>query len=177
MKEHYIILSIRDIRSIIAGNKRQKRKMVQGVEADNCLPLGNGIYTHVLDATSHGLCPYGKPGDHLWVPEHWTLTDTGEVVYLATAEKGFKPIGRWKPAVTMPRSYARILLEITAVRVERLLCISEADAIAEGAARGKNGTVAKSRFKYWWSAAFGKKNWLANPWVWVIEFKQVGNEL
>ncbi|MCY1166937.1 hypothetical protein D9M73_68910 [compost metagenome] len=89
-------------------------------------------------------CPYGRPGDRLWVREAWRV-DVGfndvpprdidacaTVFYEATdgPADGFK--GRLRPGMFMPRWASRITLEITGVRVERLQDISEADAIAEG---------------------------------------------
>jgi hypothetical protein len=90
-------------------------------------------------------CPYGQPGDRLWVRETfekiegqtqpWIETD-----YRATYIHGDRlgdSLGikkRWTPAIHMPRAASRITLEITDVRVQRLQEISEADAIAEGIA-------------------------------------------
>ena len=88
----------------------------------------------------------------------------------------------WKPAIHMPRALARILLEVTAVRVERLQDISEEQAKAEGAPmelgeleRTVLGAVATYRagFARLWRSINGAESWDANPWVWVVEFKRV----
>ncbi|MET6581021.1 hypothetical protein [Morganella morganii] len=92
--------------------------------------------------------------------------------------------GTWRPSIHMPRWASRILLEITGVRVERLQDISQADAIAEGAPPSHPTIDAVSReygfpdfsrswFGQTWWHIYGKENWQANPWVWVIEFKQI----
>ena len=79
----------------------------------------------------------------------------------------------------MPRIASRIMLEITAVRVEQLQDISADDVIAEGIgsytlARGCLATPpADPRWKFidLWDSINGKKApWASNPWVWVIEF-------
>ena len=113
-------------------------------------------------------------------PEHW---------------RSFGPI----PSIHMPRWASRITLEITGVRVERLLDISREDAIAEGipsaticpACKGAeegccicdhSGRVltagdypglARSVFADLWQSINGADSWQANPFVWVIEFKRV----
>ncbi|CAM7484135.1 hypothetical protein [Morganella morganii] len=90
----------------------------------------------------------------------------------------------WKSSAQMPRWASRILLEITGVRVERLWDISQADAIAEGAPPSHPSIDAVSReygfpdfprswFGQTWWHIYGNENWQANPWVWVIEFKQI----
>lgn len=96
----------------------------------------------------------------------------------------------WRPSIHMPRWASRILLEITNVRVERLNAISEEDAEAEGidmealydsqdcydciADHNMTGRpTVTGAFKYLWESIYGAENWLANPWVWVIEFKRV----
>lgn len=87
----------------------------------------------------------------------------------------------------MPRWASRITLEITAVRVERLQDISEADAKAEGCAPGgwtptysnpdnSNGDdswSAADAFADLWESINGAGSWSANPWVWVVEFKVI----
>nr|DAP97650.1 MAG TPA: ASCH domain protein [Caudoviricetes sp.] len=85
--------------------------------------------------------------------------------------------GTWRPSIHMPRWASRILLEITAVRVERLKDISESDARAEGVmptpGAAEQLVGGKLAFAELWASIYGHENWRANPWVWVIEFKQV----
>ena len=97
----------------------------------------------------------------------------------------------WKrPAIFMPRFASRITLAITAVRIERLQDISEADAMAEGAqALHWDGNAGPADLIDWplkeeanpyrngyallWDSINGDGSWAANPWVWVIAFKRV----
>ena len=95
----------------------------------------------------------------------------------------------------MPRWASRITLRITDVRVERLKDISEADAQAEGVEQlpvpagfpqsGKEmwkGYQNKGRayrdtaidsFMSLWQSINGPDSWSQNPYVWVIEFEPV----
>jgi hypothetical protein len=68
----------------------------------------------------------------------------------------------------MPRWASRITLEVTGVRVERVQDITASGCIAEGA-------TAHLSFQQIWQAVNGKRGygWDANPWVWVIEFRQL----
>lgn len=72
-------------------------------------------------------------------------------------------------------SPCRLVLEITAVRVERLQAISVQDCLAEGiSTRFKVADAAgdlRIQFHDLWISTGG--DWDNNPWVWVIEFKQV----
>ncbi|CRM71057.1 hypothetical protein [Pseudomonas sp. 25 E 4] len=147
-------------------------------------------------------CPYGRRGDRLWVRETFGLQvrhyggGAGEhIVYRATnpdaiycksAEGQEYPV-KWKPSIHMPRHSSRILLEITDLRVERLQDITEDQAKAEGVrlytdhaelgdwwhVEGIETYSADPRksFELLWSSVGG--DWSANPWVWVVEFKQV----
>lgn len=75
----------------------------------------------------------------------------------------------WRPSIHMPRWASRILLEITGVSVERLKDISHEDAMAEGMAWDD----AVYDYSQLWESINGTGSWDANPWVWVVEFKQV----
>lgn len=99
-------------------------------------------------------CPYGQPGDLLWLRETWAegWTYAGErpAVFYRSTMDGLshcqhalnydRVLGasapsdgiRWRPSIHMPRWASRLTLRITDVRVERLQDISEADALAEG---------------------------------------------
>lgn len=85
--------------------------------------------------------------------------------------------GTWVPSIHMPRSACRLLLEITAVRVERLNSISDGDARAEGITPSAGGVQPgwehRFNFRELWMGIYGESSWQPNPWVWVIEFKRV----
>ncbi|EMR0794912.1 hypothetical protein N0607_12885 [Pseudomonas aeruginosa] len=80
---------------------------------------------------------------------------------------------RWRPSIHMPRWASRILLEITAVRVERLHDLSDPGALAEGVSHSEmhSGDSLVDVFARLWKSIGG--DWDANPWVWVVEFKRV----
>ncbi len=84
--------------------------------------------------------------------------------------------------MNMPKWAYRILLEITAIRCERLQDISEDDAWAEGVSHsgvcyGK--TILPStangieRYRALWESINAKGSWDMNPWVWVVEFNRI----
>ncbi|HGY2802913.1 TPA: hypothetical protein ACNVTV_004838 [Citrobacter freundii] len=160
----------------------------------------DGIYTHVKDAPKHGLCPFGSVGDRIWVREtfngFWLDDDVIQEIkngislaselcdYKADYSDDSKPAEGWTPSIHMPRWASRILLEITVIRVERLNTISQADAIAEGAPPSHPSIdsvsqeygfpdFSRSWFGQTWQHIYGEESWQANPWVWVIEFKQI----
>lgn len=134
--------------------------------------------------------PYGVPGDQLWVKETWRPLGKahGEVPVLYAASRGSPNSSRrcvdvppgWrrpKAASTgnvsplfMPRWASRVTLELTAVRVERLQEISEADSKAEGVEFHVGGPILA--YRSLWESINGESSWAANPWVWVIEFKR-----
>lgn len=144
-------------------------------------------------ATWHKVrCPYGVPGDLLWVRERFAHV-AGETLYAADCTEAEReeerklrrefpglaaayPDGRWKPSIHMPRSLSRITLRITDVRVERLQDISDADAIAEGCPAVSlydldcDSTPPARHFRSLWESINGPGSWDANPWVWVVEF-------
>ncbi|HBR4178810.1 hypothetical protein LVW23_11200 [Klebsiella pneumoniae] len=121
-----------------------------------------------------------RPGDY----GLWSIPDDA---YWKPHTKEHKFEGAWRPSIHMPRWASRILLEITDVRVERLNAISEEDARAEGIIDGGCLNCGKPEpcgcanpepdatdaFAYLWQSIYGQENWLANPWVWVIEFERV----
>ncbi|OSK12849.1 hypothetical protein EAMG_05480 [Escherichia coli M056] len=79
MKERGVVFNDDMVRAILEGRKTQTRRPVKNVRADNCLVIRkptkkrNGVYTHVMDAPEHGLCPFGNVGDRIWVREAWAI--------------------------------------------------------------------------------------------------------
>ena len=110
-------------------------------------------------------CPYGKPGDELWVGEAFLVNNGALMRYAADCTDEFVSDCAFdfnKPE-EMAQSLSRIQLRVTGVRVERLLDISNADAIAEGYESASAFLAGE------WAAKHG----MENPWVWVIEFEKV----
>lgn len=68
MKERPILFSAPMVRAILAGMKTQTRRVIKpprGYEMP-CDPLDDGDIAELL-----AVCPYGQPGDRLWVRETW----------------------------------------------------------------------------------------------------------
>jgi hypothetical protein len=191
MKERPILMSAPMVRAILAGTKTQTRRVVKPAPklvggAWFFYKRGLPVYVPNVSAAADS-CPYGQPGDRLWVRESFRdarAAMLGRVLYRADGEN----ICGWKPSIHMPRHLSRITLEVTAVRVERLQDISEADAQAEGvtpkwepgcsgrlmdALGGFSFRPAASAYAELWEQINGPGSWDANPWVWVIEFKRV----
>lgn len=125
-----------------------------------CSRRGDGVWE---DLTEPLRCPFGQPGDRLWVRETWsTHADevrwyeaktpaSASIYYLADGAlwrdddmrdgrgwcvpAGDPHVNHWRPSIFMPRWASRLTLEVVSVRVERLQEITEEDAKAEGIER------------------------------------------
>lgn len=214
MKDRPILFSAQMVRAILAGTKTQTRRPVK---SDITGPNPPGAYYDWRDkktgkwVAAHGapfkfadcnaasLCPYGQPGDRLWVREAWrtcvesdaTAPRDMDAAYRVwfEADAPHQPgAGRVRASMHMPRWASRITLEIADVRVERLTSISEAEARSEGASFHNGGEVghsgwrhdhgdvhadARSSFARLWESINGPGSWDANPWVWVVKFRRV----
>lgn len=136
------------------------------------VPTNSGRSTHRINSRF-------MPGDGLWVRENfWQKIGPKEFKFHATDKKpkniGTKA-GEWKscPSVYMPFEIARIFLEVTGLRVERLQEVSEDDCTGEGLKLLQGGI--RSEFAILWDSAHTARGftWKDNPWVWVVEFKRV----
>ena len=92
---------------------------------------------------------------------------------------------RWEPSIFMPKWACRIWVKVNYSKAERLLEISEEDAIAEGVIchekdvcyhdyMNQNGCYflnAKESFYTLWQSINGKDSLKADPWVWVYTFQ------
>ena len=206
-KERPILFSAPMVRAILDGRKTVTRR---AVNPQPVLTEGSGFSWkgHLFGCGSDDretarnfskhCCPFGKPGDRLYVRETCLINDyrearvpvderaSCEIHYRADGVPDFEgeeELIRWRPSIHMPRWASRILLEITDVRVERLQDITYEQAVAEGVHRGplrewcasdEGGACHKypvPAFRDLWQSTGG--DWDANPWVWVVEFKRV----
>jgi hypothetical protein len=207
VKERPILFSAPMVRAILDGRKTVTRRPVK-VQPRSRADIGSygkgQPFIRNPDVTKRNPeCPFGNPGDRLWVRETWycdhnevmrgpylkpddldviEARDDGTLVYAAdglTPYETDQPV--WKPSIHMPRWACRILLEITDVRVERLQDISRADIRAEGLECPPElaSDDVSPNYRDWYPAAWKELwnstggDWDANPWVWVVEFKRV----
>lgn len=196
MKERTIAFNGAMIRAILAGQKTQTRRVIkpqpkvteQRLREMGAWTDGFTLSQHVDTAWQHGFidvdCPYGQPGDRLWVREAWRLPSIFKAptcclyahkLALHAADGRNNPASRRQNTMLMPLWATRILLEIVSVRVERLQSISEAAAEAEGITTAEclecDGWV--NAYSRLWESINGEGSWAANPWVWVVEFKRI----
>lgn len=141
------------------------------IEIPEVYDLQSSMYWRLVEQSSDDAAKiYGQQDRYKWEP-------------------GQSPC-RWRPSINMPRWASRILLEITSVRVERLQDISDRgpanDCTAEGVFHcgipvptyeqwHGDGFSSSEKWMYrkLWEQINGAGSWLANPWVWVVEFKRV----
>lgn len=204
------------VRAILAGTKTQTRRALKtqfapdSEPAEMCATNERGHQTSGhsgmwWDDTAGNSdlavrCPYGVPGDRLWVRETWSTHScfddikpsdltTRSLHYWADGEI---QTGKKRPGMFMPRWASRITLEVTGVRVERLQDISEEDAMAEGCEVAAETTGEDERlraecgyfptssyahgYRLLWEQINGHGSWDANPWVWCIAFRRLPME-
>lgn len=146
MKERPILFSGPMVRAILDGRKTQTRRVIKPTQ-----PRDDGMWPAGRNPVPD--CPYGRPGDRLWVRETWGISLCGNRVSLSPeawpdgwpvdrlryAADGYDfGLSTKRPSIHMPRWASRITLEITDIRVQRLRDISEDDAVAEGIEYGQS---------------------------------------
>jgi len=205
-RERPILFSSEMVKAILDGRKTMTRRVVKPQPKTAGL---SGVYADLYHRGPEWAfwlpdrrmteprtwpCPFGQPGDRLWVRETWAIRDCNPLlaaIFRAdcveddsgeregwwmdknrNGDEVFIP-GKveWRPSIFMPRWASRITLEITAVRVERVQDITEEDAWAEGI-RTPNPVAG---FMLRWEDLNLKRGygWDANPWAWVITFRRL----
>lgn len=176
------------VRAILDGRKSQTRQIIKPqpkhrvIEAISGVTVGmdksrDGAIWYDADGINPGReikCPHGELGDRLWVKETFSTPFKGALQWVYKAN-GVAPFKQWTSSILMPRAFSRITLEITAVRVERVMDITRKDVLAEGISEEE----LRHHGWYWkpymllWESINGEDSWNKNPWVWVIEFRRV----
>lgn len=202
MKEIPIIFSTPMVQAILEGRKTQTRRVIKegfrpGDKGKNGWilpePWNKEIVKFYTDA-----CPYGNPGDVLWVRESIYYSTEHDNFYYSADKQG---VGneiyhllfnfnkrRIIPAGFMPKQACRLFLLVTGIRPERLQGISEEDAIDEGVKDPyeyqdpvyydqpcfDDLQINQCAFAGLWDCINAKKGygWENNPWVWRIEFEK-----
>jgi hypothetical protein len=220
VKERPILMSGPMVKAILEERKTQTRRVIKHQPPKEA-GLGLTVNTYsepdyyqalffrgpTVESTGMGepvKCPYGKPGDRLWVRETFSYVTKAksevydkvrpdgcpvEMYHQADWQHDFDFPANWTPSIFMPRWASRITLEVTNVRVERLQDITEADAIAEGVYTNEQAIEklglppdtklsgsCVDKYRIVWESINGKKYpWASNPWVWCISFRRIEN--
>ena len=210
IKERPILFSAPMVQAILAGQKTMTRRVVKpqhiawhrGCGERDFESIGSfrdGLaYLKDWPGVSVGIptCPYGQPGDRLWVRSQWSVSydesrnqawwsgPQGCGLSFVTHGKPQAPkrLGKQSP-IHMPRWVADSLrmpvVEVTGVRVERLQEITRKDAVAEGwnphepPLQEKEPEDVMLWFRLLWDSINNARGfgWQSNPWVWVVTFK------
>lgn len=202
-KFHPILFQPEMVNANLAGRKTMTRRTT-GLKKINKNPDGYYFQSLVLHATGRYTfapqgnynpsasdiievkCPYGKPGDYLWVREAWQHNNhpLRQYMYKASAEKQSSLHIKWLPSIHMPKEAARIILQVEDRYLERLQDITEGAAISEGIDLDTGNTVQSGRvmmisasykrsFMNLWAKMHGQQSWDLNPWLWVISYKVI----
>lgn len=208
MKERPLLFTPENAQKCHVGTKTQTRRIVKDEVYDDWTL---GMY-HPLRVNHRGEdypaeetfglwgdgwdipCPYGVPGDRLWVREaswiwgtwvheedgwhfheHYSRQVTFDGVDVSLVGRRGDTEPRWirRPGMFMPRWACRTVLEITEIRVQRVQEISYEDEGAEGVMLGPDCNDRHSGFIALWDSINGPGNWDVNPWVWAISFRKV----
>ncbi len=203
MRERPILFQSEMVRALVEGQKTQTRRAMRDqIVAPGIVRMAGPGYCEIVN--EHGVsipgfrCPYGAPGDRLWVRETWQHANHPLGPYQPGVPVFYRadylddphgpdgersPEGKyrtWRPSIHMPRAAARIELEITGVRVERLQEISVEDAMAAGVALVRPDLAGVPPCLDWryayedlWNEINGRGAWDMNPWVWAVDFRVI----
>lgn len=187
-----ILFNTTMVRAILKDRKTQTRRLVKR------LPLAEPWFT--VEDGKPMMCDENgdwypaerfsvvQPGDILWVRETWAK-DVGRYMYRANysdTEKfymnGQEIRMTWHPSIHMPKEAARIYLQVTSVRMQRLQEITSGEAVSEGIKSNlsspSEAADALIAFEELWNSTVKpadqhRYGWSANPWVWVIGFVRI----
>lgn len=184
VKEKPILFSTPMVQAILEGRKTQTRRVLKLKKGDTVGRIYDEIETEYTICDKDGdivpmefVSPYGVEGDRLWVRETWSPCPENRPVphpeqcpkvwYKADNNRPTWAEQPWKPSIHMFRKDSRIILPVSDLRIDKLLNISESDAVAEGF---KN----RSEFLKYWDILNKKRGYGTdkNPFVWIPQWKE-----
>jgi hypothetical protein len=140
------------VRAILEDRKTETRRVIQPQPKEGWIPfidippnMGQGLFYFTQIKSKYHV------GDLLWVREKFQIYPIQEFISKSGEMKPYEKIPKqkpesyyveyaaeqenqrkWRPSIFMPRYLARIILEVTDVRVEPLMYITDRDAVNEG---------------------------------------------
>lgn len=117
-------------------------------------------------------------GDDIWI----CLDEERDIIKANHYYEKHKS-GCYSPSIHMPKWAARIWLEVTDVRVERVQDISNHNIMCEGCQwDGPLDEAVELHSQAWitlWDSLNAKRgySWESNPWVWAITFKRIDRQM
>ncbi len=167
IKERPILFSSEMVRAILDDRKTETRRVTRFQPK-----RFEGLVIDILSKN----CPYGKPGDILYVRECFFPHHVG-VCYRADYDVFNMPkLRKWKPSIHMPKKFSRIKLKIKEIKVERIQEIKILDCRAEGFVFESSRNIdVIGNFMALWDSLNKKRGfgWDSNCFVWVIKFEKV----
>jgi hypothetical protein len=123
--ERPILFSGPMVRAILEGRKTQTRRVVKPQPVDGvqlCFDAHARCWFGWVEEGERVVaptvrCPYGAPGDTLWVRETWAPSrfKAGDPYYAYRADGEYEGVGRWRPSIHMPRFVSRLSLLVKSV--------------------------------------------------------------
>lgn len=173
------------VRAIIDGRKQQTRRLAwqgdgwRAAQWQRMKP-GDGLWVREVvraEERADGMDGVRYAADDAWLPIANTPEASARWIELRGTLRSDAKAGPWRWPRFMPRWASRLTLTVTAVRVERLQEISEADARAEGVSdewddyeRYGQSQPYRYGFSALWNTLHGEGAWDANPEVVALSF-------
>lgn len=218
-----MIFSTDMVKAILSGNKTKTRRIVKSKSERGIIGVNTNNKGKLIAVNSIGWddeniekdVPFHQIGTILWVKEtfreYYLDDDIDNKIIDYRADEyenlqlhdgngfamwnkdGSEKMIPWTPSIYMPKKYARIFLEITDVRVEKLTNISTDDALKEGIIKFDNedsviylyGLPSWEKkdlvcspcfaFQKLWQKINGTDSWDKETYVFVYEFKDVSS--
>lgn len=185
-RERGILFSADMVRAILDGRKTQTRRivklppMLEPITVRVTWDEKIGWYAYDEEYPDEGhvpLEPKYSVGDRLWVREAHRKDALLGVAYRADESDEFVNSHRWRPSIHMHKAHARIWLEVTDVRVQRVQEIGEEDARAEGCGIilgvKIDADTGRRHFAQLWERINGPGAWSRNDWAWAYTFRRL----